>query len=284
MSEKISFLKKSKKHITEALKALFTGASMLIPGVSGGTMALVLGFYDKLLKSISNIFRSFWKSAGTLLFYVLFVGGGFVLFSGAMSWLTENLRLPVYSFFVGAVLGGLPSVIRRGGTDKKSILSGIPLLIAGIAAVILLSLIPESSSVSTSNIPLLILAGIMIAVALVMPGISFSHMLLVFGIYESVINAVKSFDILYLLPIGIASVAGVLLLAKLLDFCMEKYPAQSFYACAGFAAASSVDIFRKGVLPELAGPLTYLWFILAAAVGFAAIFFLSKIGVKHADN
>ena len=283
MSEKISFLKKSKKHITEALKALFTGASMLIPGVSGGTMALVLGFYDKLLKSISNIFRSFWKSAGTLLFYVLFVGGGFVLFSGAMSWLTENLRLPVYSFFVGAVLGGLPSVIKRGGTAKKSILSGIPLLIAGIAAVILLSLIPESSSVSTSNIPLLILAGIMIAVALVMPGISFSHMLLVFGIYESVINAVKSFDILYLLPIGIASVAGVLLLAKLLDFCMEKYPAQSFYACAGFAAASSVDIFRKGVLPELGGPLTYVWFVLAAAAGFAAIYFISRLSVKNAD-
>ena len=103
MSKKDSVLNKTKNYVTEAFKALFTGASMLIPGVSGGTMALVLGFYDKLLKAVSNLFKNFLKSAGTLLFYVIFVGGGFVLFSGVMSWLTENLRLPVYSFFVGAV-------------------------------------------------------------------------------------------------------------------------------------------------------------------------------------
>lgn len=275
---------KTKNYVIEALKALFTGASMLIPGVSGGTMALVLGFYDKLLKAISNVFKNFFKSVGTLLFYVIFVGGGFVLFSGAMSWLTENFRLPVYSFFVGAVLGGLPSVFKRGGSGKKTILSGLPFLIAGVAIVILLSLIPEGNAVSASNIPMLILAGIMIAIALVMPGISFSHMLLVFGIYETVLNAIKSLDILYLLPIGIASVIGVLLLAKLLDFCMEKYPAQSFYCCAGFALASSVDIWRKGVFPEFAGPLTYLWFILAGAAGFVAIYFISMLGSKHADN
>lgn len=273
--------KKITEGIREAGKAVVTGASMLIPGVSGGTMALIFGFYDKLISSVSGIFQHFLSSLKTILFYVIFVALGFVAFAGVMSPLTENFPLYVYSFFVGAILGGLPAVGKMTGGGKFSPFWFL-FTIAGAAAVFGLSLVPEgvfdfAEAEGFTGYVLLFAAGLLIAVALVMPGISFSHMLLVLGLYEKVLAAVKSLDILYLLPIGIASCLGVLLLAKLLDFLMRKKPLPTFLTVIGFATASAIDIFRKNILPLMRDGLSICLGIVFLCVGFVAVFLISGV-------
>lgn len=267
-----------KEKIVEAVKAFVTGISMLIPGVSGGTMALVFGFYDKLIKAVSNIFKSFWKSLLVLLFYVIFAVLGFFLFSGVMSWLTDVSSLSVYSFFVGAILGGIPMIFSQTGATVKTLkYYDFLFFFGGILFVVILSMIPEtqigfSGEKTVFYYLYLLLAGLLIAVALVIPGISFSHMLLVLGLYEPVLNAVKSLDILFLVPIVITAIIGVLLISKLLDKCMTVKPRQTFMMVLGFATASSIDIFRKYILGQLNNAGNIILSVAFILVGYFAVY------------
>lgn len=266
-----------KDKIIEAVKAFLTGVSMLIPGVSGGTMALVFGFYDKLIKAVSSLFKSFWKSALLLLFYALFVALGFFSFSGLMSWLTDVSTVGVYSFFVGAILGGIPMIFSKTGVKVKSVkYYDFLFFFGGILFVVILSLMPVSNVdfLSERNVwyyLYLLFAGLLIAVAIVIPGISFSHMLLVLGLYELVIDAIKVFDIVPLIPIAIAALGGVLLLSKALDNCMVKAPRQTFMLVLGFATASSIDIFKKYLLDKWVNAGNILLSIAFIIVGYLSI-------------
>lgn len=270
-----------KKALPEAAKGLFTGAAMIVPGMSGGTMALIFGFYHRLVDSASNIFKDFKKNLLTLLFYVIFIGGGFVLFSGVMEWLMGRFPLPVYSFFTGAILGGIPLIFKQARSTSKIKVYDALYPILGAAIVFLLGLIPQNSlniSLGTNiwGYLVLLVAGVFLAAALVLPGISFSHMMLVLGIYEPFVTAIKELDILYLLPIALSVLIGVFVVVKVMDKAMKKFTKQTFLIIIGFVAASAADIIIESVLPLMGGLLSVIAAILPAIVGFLAIFLISR--------
>lgn len=228
-------------------KGFIVGATMMVPGVSGGSMAMILGIYDRLISAISS-FRK--KSGENLLFLILFTvsaGAGMVLFSSPLSWLLEHYPVSTMYFFLGAVFGGIPMIQKKSRVAKLSWSAALYML-AGVGSVLLFSLIPDGAfqtEVENGFIQWLIFvaAGILTAVALVLPGISFSHFFLILGLYERLLEAVRTFDLMFLFPLGLGLMIGIILFSRMLEHVMLKYPKQTYLIILGFVLGSAAQIF-----------------------------------------
>lgn len=255
-------------------KGLIVGATMMVPGVSGGSMAMILGIYDRLISAVS----SFRKKAGeNLLFLILFTvsaGAGMVLFSSPLSWLLERYPAAAMYFFLGAVFGGIPMIQKKSGATKLSG-NAVLCMLAGVGCVMLFSLIPDGTfqtEVENGLIQWLIFltVGILTAVALVLPGISFSHFFLILGLYEPLLQAVRTFDFMFLLPLGLGLMIGILLFSRALEHVMMKYPKQTYLIILGFILGSAAQIF-----PGIPDGWTLILCAALAAAGFGAVYWIS---------
>lgn len=228
-------------------KGLITGATMIVPGVSGGSMAMILGIYDRLISAISS-FRKDVK--GNLLFLARFVVGagiGMFLFSTPLSWLLGHYPMPTMYFFLGAVFGGIPVIGKKSGVRKFS-LDVILYMLIGVAAVLLISAIPtgtlNAGSQRGADIWLMLpVVGVAAATALILPGISISHFLLILGLYDSLLGAIKSFELTFLLPLGLGLLVGIILFSKFLERMMDQWPKQTYLIILGFIIGSVAQIF-----------------------------------------
>ncbi len=272
-----------KKHIITAIKAFFVGASMTLPGISGGTTAIILNVYDRLIQAVSgflspktfieNLKKNFWFLAIFAVSAVL----GLMTLSKALLFITEKFPIPMHFLFTGAVLGSLPMLWKKTDSNKlspKILLSAV----IGLAAVFLTDLIPPLSSEMTnisdglgfSDILTFLISGIVLAFALILPGISFSHMLLVMGIYETFYEALNSFNIPFLMIIGISLLIGIALLVKILAASMEKFPQISYAVIIGFVIGSIKDLYI-GLPTGWMIPIS----ILTLAGGFSLVYAIS---------
>lgn len=261
------------KHLLTFFKGLIVGGTMLVPGVSGGSMAIILGIYDRLVSSVSSFFKHKKQS---IIFLALFaVGGGLgvLLFAKPLGMLIENYHLPTMYFFIGAVAGGVPLMVKQAQIKRISWTDPL-LAVIGFGAVMALNLLPESAAYTGSGDItawlLGIISGIIAAVALVLPGISVSFLLLVLGMYDPIIKAINSLDVMFLLPIFIGLVLGIILTTKLLEKAMTAYPRPTYMIILGFIIGSVVQVF-----PGLPSGWDIAVCILTLAAGFAAIYVLS---------
>ena len=186
------------------IKGLVIGSTMTLPGVSGGSMAMVLGIYDRLLKHVSEITKYPKESLTFLLWFAAGAGSGAFLFSRGISWLlTTRAEGVLRFFFLGAVAGGIPMILKSASVRR---IRGRELIciLTGILTALLIALIPQGMFALKWKMPLNMLfqfaGGFIIAVALVLPGISASQMLYMLGIYESTLKAVGRLDFFALFP------------------------------------------------------------------------------------
>lgn len=257
-----------KQHIGYFIKGIIIGASMLLPGVSGGTMAILLNIYDELIVAVGSFLKNKRKSFFLLL--VVAVGGilGAVLFANPILYLTNAFPKPMRFFFLGAILASFPMLIKKAELKKFRVKHCLyPLL--GIASLAGIALMPAdffSSSMGIIEWALLFLAGFFCAVALVLPGISVSFVLLLFGLYEPVMQSIQQVDLLYLLPIGIGGMIGIIGTTKVLEKILKFYAQQTYLVIIGFLVGSVVDVF-PGI------PVKWEWFIcmLTLTLGFGVI-------------
>ena len=258
-----------------AIKGLVIGGTMLVPGVSGGSMAMILGIYQKLISAIS----SFWENKKKyLIFLLLFSAGavlGMVLFAKPLLRLIDTFPLPTMYFFIGAVAGGVPMICRQA--EIKAFSFKIPLyILLGAAIVVGISVIPAGTSGSQSenwffSAVLLILAGLIAAVALILPGISVSYLLLLLGLYDKTMQAISEFYMPFLIPLAIGLIVGIIAATKLLERAMDRHPQPTYLMILGFILGSIFNIF-PGIPSLPQAPVCLLTF----AAGFTAIYFLSK--------
>lgn len=278
---------KLRKDFELVLKGFIIGSSMSVPGVSGGTMAILLGIYDKLIGAISN----FWKDikGNTILLVKFCIGSGLGIGTLAfvIKWLLERFPLPVSFFFLGAVIGGIPALYKKTKEVKFRISSALYFL-SGLAIVIAIGFLPAgnfniSRGTSLFHYFLVLLTGIIIALALVLPGISTSHMLLVLGMYDTMLSAITNFDVVYIGVLGVATVIGIFLITKPLEWTMNKFPHQTYNMIIGFVLGSTFEIFRDKIIPAIPANTDALWWIfsilmcaLTFILGFFAIQSLSR--------
>jgi putative membrane protein len=265
----------AKKLFIESGKGIVTGASMLIPGVSGGTMAIILGFYDKIISAVSSFFKDPKKNFITLLIYCGSAGLGILLFANMLLFVTNAFPMPMMYLFTGAVLGSIPMLYKKTELKVFPLFKAIfPLL--GIVVVLLLDKLPTdllsfNAKMGLTEYIILLVAGVIIAIALVLPGISVSYMLLVLGIYQPTLKAIEGMNLTFLIPLGLSVLLGVFLSTKLLEYTMKKYPDATFLTIIGFVVASIKDIF-----PGIPGGINIFFCLLTFAAGFIMILYISK--------
>lgn len=269
-----------KETIITLLKGIWVGGTMTVPGVSGGTMAIVMGIYDKLVSSISSFFKKPKESAIFLISFC--VGGlaGVILFARMITTLLadEIWGVPIQFFFVGAVAAGLPLIVKESKVVKVNwrvvlcILVGI-LLVVGIAQ------IPDGvfsvgNEGGMSGILLQLVCGFIVAIALVFPGISASQMLYMFGIYEGIMNNIANLQFLPLIPLALGLVIGIILTTKLIEKMLQKFPGATYMVILGFVLASVWELF-----PGISKLFNWRCLVLLVA-GFMIIYWFSSRETK----
>ncbi len=229
-------------HLSTSMKGLFIGATMLVPGVSGGTMAMILGIYDRLISCVSSIFKDMKKSLLFLCLFSISALVGMMIFSKPLLALIEAFPKPMMYLFIGAVVGGIPDIYKS--SQAKSFSYKIPLYtIIGIAIMYFVNSFSSSGSSSDAGAFILIFTGFLLALSLVLPGISVSYMLLIMGLYGDTMKAIGNLNFGFLLPIGIGLILGILLTTKFLDIAMKKYPMACYLIIFGFVIASVAEVF-----------------------------------------
>lgn len=276
-----------KKDLLLVLKGFIIGSSMSVPGVSGGTMAILLGIYDRMIQAVSHFFKDI--KGNTLYLGKICVGGVLGLFSLAfvIKALLEKFPIPVSIFFLGAVIGGIPALYKKT-KEQKIKASSVLFFLLGLGIVIAIGFIPTGNiSISLdggiTQIPMLLITGIVIAIALVLPGISTSHMLLVLGMYDAMLAAITNFDFTFLAILAISVLIGVFLITKPLEWTMNKFPHQTYCMIIGFVIGSTSEIFRDKIAPSIPVAPSSIWWIgtlliscLTFGLGLYAISSLSK--------
>lgn len=279
------------------LKLIFQGMAVgianIIPGVSGGTMMVAMGLYDKLIHSITHL-KSEFKQALKLLMPI-FLGAGIAIvgLSRLFEYLLENHPIPTNFAFCGLIAGSLPFIVKKVKGHTVTIGKLIPFLLF-FGVVILMAIMGEEAgtaadvSLSILNVAKLFAVGVIAAATMVVPGVSGSMILMLLGYYDVIlmlindfVDAVLAFNpseifrlVIILAPFGIGVIVGIFLIAKLIEFIFAKAEVHAYYAIIGLILASPIAI----LLNTDWGKLSVLTIVVSAATFAAGWFAASKLG------
>lgn len=279
--------------LKKILQGMVVGIANIIPGVSGGTMMVAMGLYDKLIHSITHLKSEFKESMKLLL--PIFAGAGLaiVLLSRLFEFLLANYPIPTNFAFCGLIAGSLPFIFKKVKGHSVSVGKLIPFFIF-FGIVILMAVLGENGgtaadvSFSLINVIKLFAVGIIAAATMVVPGVSGSMMLILLGYYDTIIETINDFidaliafnltEILrvfgILAPFGIGIVIGIFAIAKLIEFIFKKAEIHAYYGIIGLILASPIAILMKTDWSQFSLPLLALGIVTFIAGWFVA----SKLG------
>lgn len=235
-------------------RGFFMGISDLIPGVSGGTIAFILGIYDELLASISGFFSRDWKKhIGFLLPLAIGMGLTLLLFSRVIEYLLKNYHAQTQFFFLGLVIGVLPFIAKQANVKTNfKIGHFLLILVVGAALASLAFISPQDSTPVTvltgSNAIGLFFAGWAGSMAMLLPGISGSFILLLLGVYSTAIGALSNLNLPIIAVIGAGVVVGFIVSSKVISYLLSHFKHATFAVIIGLIIGS-VFVMYPG-LPE----------------------------------
>lgn len=283
-----------KEFILNILRGIVIGISNVIPGVSGGTMMVSMGIYDRLILVLTHFIKRMKEAIALLVPIAIGMLLAIALFAKLFSEvLFPNFPLQTNLFFIGLILGGLPVIYRKvkGASIKLPQIIAFALffvLVAGLAVVGERSGASADITLSVGNVLKLFGVGVIAAATMVIPGVSGSMIMMILGYYNTIIDtidacidALRAFDIpalldtfVVLVPFGVGVVVGIAAVAKLVEFMLKKFPTVTYWAIIGLIVASPIAIL---IMMEVAsiGIVEVLSGVVLLAVGFCISF---KIG------
>ena len=265
-------------------RGFMMGASDVIPGVSGGTIALLLGIYDQLIEAINGLFSKEWKKH---LSFLVPLGLGVVLaifsLSNLIEWLSENYPEPLQFFFLGLILGVLPYLFTKAKVKETFKVNHYLILILGVLVIGSIAFFDTPSSTEviedrTIGIYIyLFFSGFLASAAMILPGISGSMIMLVIGAYFTIMGAISNlyFDVIIVTGLGIA--IGILVMSRLIAFLLKKYHVGTYACIIGFVIGSLVVVFPGW--PVNVGLV--ITSIVTFAIGLLAATILGKLEYKE---
>lgn len=258
------------KFLVELIKGMFVGIANVIPGVSGGTMAVSFGIYDKIISSVTNLFKDFKKSVKTLFPIAVGIVIGVIAFTFIIPYFLETQPFCTSAAFTGLIAGGIPMIIKSlkesGQRDThKSIPANVVAFIVFFAISLIMPFMngDAESGILLSADPITMVKvfflGIIAAATMVIPGVSGSLVLMVLGYYFGIITAVKNFILglksldwgvmldngLVLAPFAIGCILGIFFISKIIEWLFAHYPTATFSGILGLIVTSPVSIFYK---------------------------------------
>lgn len=270
-------------HPETIIKGFIVGSTMMVPGVSGGSMAMVLGIYGKLITAVSSFFKDIKNNIAFLAEFAVFALLGIFLCAKPILAVIDMFPKVAMFFFIGLVFGSVPMLYKKSGV-KKINFKDVLFFVIGVIIVLSCQFIPKlefdpNAPFSLSLAVTQCLTGIIVAVGFILPGISFSYLLLILGSYDFIMNAVSNLNILVLIPFGVGFLLGVVLLTKILDICLSQAPEATYLIILGFLIGSIVPIY-PGNPAGWEIPLSVLTF----AVGAVIIYMVSMKELKMSEK
>ena len=243
------------------LKGMVIGIANIIPGVSGGTMAVSMGIYDKIIHAATHIVSEFKKSMRILIPIILGAAIGVVALARIIEMMFARAPFQTNLLFIGLIVGGLPAMARK--VKGKSIRGGhILAFLFFFCMVVGLALLGEEEgaaadlSFSLWNVLKLVGVGVVASATMVIPGVSGSMMLMLMGYYNPVLSEINNFidNLIHfnmpgilegckvLVPFGIGVVIGIFAIAKIIEVIFDRFPEYAYWAIIGLIVASPVAI------------------------------------------
>ena len=268
-------------------KGVFMGIADAIPGVSGGTIALLLGIYEELISTISGLnfslitklknngFKSFWESlnGNFLITLVLGIGISLILFVKISANLLTSHPLYVWSFFLGLILATVYVIYKL--IESWNLVNIISTLLMIAFSIILTS---DSLNISDdTNLFYILICGIIASSAMILPGISGSLILVILGVYKILVEALDNLDIKIITSFIVGAIIGVISFSKILKWLFKNYKSLAYSIMLGLVIGSIEKIWpwNKSFSAELSN-LDLFLSISLVILGFIIVFLLEK--------
>lgn len=239
------------------IKGFILGVANVIPGVSGGTMAVSMGVYELILSSIVNFFKDIKGNFSKLLPIALGILVAIVSTSKLVTYALTNYKAQTLCLFIGLIFGGVSLIMKkiRGKGSKTNYLIFFVVFFLVISLNFLKTGLIEISFTNMGIIDyiLLLVMGFIASSAMVIPGISGSFILMVLGYYDKIIYTVSTItdfnklgsNLLILVPFGIGVVMGIIFMAKLITNLIKKHETKTYFAIMGFVLSSVVVLLLQ---------------------------------------
>ena len=248
------------KNIMVAVKGACMGAADVIPGVSGGTIAFIMGIYDGFVGSLASInaealrllfkgrFSAFWKhiNGSFLLSLVIGIGISIIALAGLMQMLLSDFPIQTWAFFFGLIVASSLFIIR--GISGWKLREGLLLVFGILLGAVICTLSPTQTP---DGLWFIFLSGALAICAMILPGISGSFILLILGKYEYVLGAISGLvagvdpgrNLLILGVFGLGAIIGILAFSRFLHWLLARWQKETMIVLAGFIIGSLVKIW-----------------------------------------
>jgi len=265
------------------LRGLFMGTADIIPGVSGGTIALITGIYERLIHAISKIdfkfilflfkgdFKNFKKNALQEIDFELFIpllagiGLAILTMSKVISYLLASYPAPTFGFFFGLILAS--AIFVYGHVDELNLKNIFFVILGLVFAVIFVGLNPIQAN---HSLPIIFLSGALAICAMILPGISGAFILLLLNQYEYMINVLNNFQITEILTFIVGALIGILSFSRLLDYLLNHHKSVTMAFLVGLMVGTLRLPYEK-----ISTNLESIWPVIGAAIfGFVLVFVL----------
>ena len=262
--------------ISKMIKGIVIALGFILPGISGGVLAAILGIYERMIRFLAHPFKQLKEDV--LYFLPVAIGMllGIGLFSYPIEYLLEHYQVYVLWSFAGAIIGTVPSLVKEANRDSERdkidlIWFWTTFIISGIA-LYGLNFVVGSLSASFLNF---ILAGSLLALGILVPGLSPSNLLLILGLYAPMLTGFKSFDLFgTFLPIGIGAVLTLIAFSKFMEYALRVYHSRVYHFIIGIVLSSTLLI----LLPNAGNPESISYAGLSI-VSYVIIAFFFALGI-----
>lgn len=262
--------------IARVIKGIVIALGFILPGISGGVLAAILGIYERMINFLAHPFKDFKNNV--LYFIPVAIGMllGIGLFSYPIEYLLENYQVYVLWSFAGAIIGTVPSLLkestRESDRDKIDLVWFWTTFILSGLGLYALNFVVGSLSASFASF---ILAGALLALGVLVPGLSPSNLLLILGLYAPMLTGFKTFDLFgTFLPIGIGAGVTLIIFSKLMDHALNNYHSRVYHFIIGIVLSSTLLI----LIPN-AGSAENIQYTGLSIVSYVLIAFFFALGI-----
>lgn len=243
------------------IKGIVLGVAFVIPGVSGGTLAVLMGIYEELIEAASNFYKNMVNFKKYIM-YLLPIGLGVVfsvaVFAKLIKFGLDKAPIITILIFLGMIIGGIPALVRNVKGTKTN-LKDMTLMLVGLIIVISMLIFHKSNSnVVLTNMSIggyitLFLVGAIAAVTMVVPGISGSFTLMLIGYYEPILNLVNDItsfknlgpNLILIFTFMLGVFIGIIFISKIIEWCLKHYKRETYYAIIGFVLSSIISVIYE---------------------------------------
>jgi len=235
---------------TRLIKGIVVGIGFILPGLSGGVLAVILKIYDPMIRFLAHPTRKFVKNL--LYFIPVGIGGviGVIFFSIVVEAAFGKYAAIFICLFIGFVIGTLPSLFKQAAKQGRSTKHWVILGVSTVAIFALMMLGSNQLVAVPTSIPVWFGSGALIGLGVIVPGMSPSNFLIYFGLYDKMAAGIAALDMAVCIPLFVGLVACVLLFSKAADWAFNVHYAGMYHFILGMVIGSSLAIFPTQVFPS----------------------------------